>query len=67
MPTYIIRVALGRAWCFQIGDDLDVQHAERLADIEPLARAWVARHDGLSGRAVRLRLQLLPTYRHARP
>lgn len=67
MPTYTIRVALGRSWCFQIGDHLDVLHTDRLADIEPTARAWIAQHDGVSGRSVRLLLELVSTHHHNRP
>jgi hypothetical protein len=59
MPTFAVRVALGQSWCFQIGDDLEVQHAEWLGDIEPLARAWITEHHGVTGPAVRLRLELV--------
>lgn len=60
MRTYHVRVTLGERWCFEIGDELDVQHVDRLADIEPAARAWIARRHG--GGSYRLYLIFL----HAR-
>ena len=46
---------------------LRVQHTERFVDIEPVARAWIAEHHGVSSPAVRLRPQLLSTRWHAWP
>jgi hypothetical protein len=66
VPTYRVRVALGERWCFQIGDDLEVLHADRLADIEPAARAWIAHHHGYHDGRVRLCLELLTIHRRAR-
>ena len=61
MRRYHVRVALGERWCFEVGDDLEVMHADRLADIEAAARALISARDGVAVDAFELAFDLLPT------
>jgi hypothetical protein len=61
MRRYHVRVALGECWCFEVGDDLEVMHTDRLADIEATARARIATRDGVALDAFELVFDLLPT------
>jgi hypothetical protein len=61
MRRYHVRVALGECWCFEVGDDLEVMHADRLADIEAAARSVISARDGVAPDAFELAFDLLPT------
>jgi hypothetical protein len=60
MNTYLVRVTLGESWCFEIGDDLEVHHVDRLADLEPAAHSWITEHDG--GAPFQLQMTFLRTH-----
>lgn len=61
MRRYNVRVALGERWCLEVGDDLEVMHADRLADIEAVLRAWIGAREGIAVDAFELDFDLLPT------
>lgn len=60
MRTYVVRVTLGERWCFEIGEDLDVHHVDRLADLEPAVRLWISNHDGVAPFKLQLIFQSAP-------
>jgi hypothetical protein len=53
--------ALGECWCFEVGDDLEVMHADRLAGIEATTRGRISARDGVALDAFELAFDLLPT------
>lgn len=61
-PVHRVRVTLGQGWCLHAEDSLEVMHVDRLSQIDPAARSWIARRYGMPAEAVRMRLDIvMPT------
>jgi hypothetical protein len=56
MRMFRARVTLGDGWCVHLEDVLEVLRVDRLLQVEPAARAWLAQRHGIDPEAVLLDL-----------
>ncbi len=59
MDTYEVHVSLGQRWCLHIGGEPDVVSVDRLVQVEPAARAWIAEHHGVQPDSFALDLEFI--------
>jgi hypothetical protein len=56
MRTFRAHVTLGNGWCVHLEDVLEVLRVDRLLQVEPAARTWLANRHGIDPETVLLDL-----------
>lgn len=59
MDAYEVLVSLGQRWCIQVSGELEVLSVDRLVEVEPAARAWIAERHGVQPDSFALALEFI--------